>query len=97
MATAKKTATTLLRANLKNDISWRLISKIGYHKDDVIVLPGIAPGTLCRFAKSNGEWKPKNIEIQKLLGIYHYPRFKHISEMSTKELLYALSNRQPMP
>lgn len=95
MTKAKKTATALLRANLKDGVSWRQISKYGFREDDVQVQKGVAPGTLCRFAKAKGTWQPESIEIQKLLGIYcpKYPRWKYIQEMSKKELLLALSNR----
>lgn len=40
--------------------------------------PSIKPGTLNRFAKSQGEWIPKNKEILAALGLYKprlpYPR-----------------------
>jgi len=98
MATAKKTARVLLSANLKDSVSWRQISKYGLREDDVQIQSGIAPGTLCRFAKAKGTWQPKDIKIQKLLGIYcpKYPRWKYIQEMSRKELFWCLNNRQPM-
>jgi hypothetical protein len=97
MVTAKQTARTLLRANRKKGVSWRHIEKNGYAEDDVIVKSGINNTTICRFAKSKGAWRPKDIEILKLLGLYHEKplRPKTISDMSSIELLYCLNNRKP--
>lgn len=97
MATAKQTARTLLRANRKNGISWREISKRGYHEDDVHIQAGINHATLCRFAKAKGAWLPADVEILKRLGQHHekQPRPKMIWDMSANELLHALNNRQP--
>ena len=95
---AKKTAKTLLRANRKNGVSWRQISKHGYHAEDVNILPGINHATICRFAKSKGTWIPASIDLQKALGIYrerHQPA-KLIADMSSSELLAALDNRKPL-
>lgn len=96
MVTPKQTARTLLRANRKNDVSWRMMEKHGYQEGDVVVLPGVNNTTLCRFAKSKGTWMPKDIEILKLLGLHHekQPRRKSIWDMSANELLYALNHRQ---
>lgn len=96
MDKAKKTARTLYRANRKMGLSWRVISKHGYMDDDVIIQPGINPTTLCRFAKSKGTWQPIDINILKLLGLYHEKQAKpkSIFEMSVIELLYCLRNRE---
>lgn len=98
MATAKQTARTLLRANRKNGLSWRTLSRSGYTQDDITIHPGIAAGTLCRFATSKGAWLPKDIETLKLLGLHHekHPKPKPIFEMTADELLHALNNRKPL-
>lgn len=99
MATTKQTARALLRANRKNGVSWRKISRLGYRENGVNVLPGIAHGTLCRFAKSKGAWLPASEEIKSLLGIINndkHPKPKSLWDMSTSELLHALNNRHPM-
>ena len=96
MVTPNKTARMLFRANRKLGFSWREIEKHGYQDDDIVILPGINATTLCRVAKSKGTWLPKDIEILKLLGLYHekLPRPKSIWDMSAGELLYALDHRQ---
>lgn len=95
---AKKTARTLLRANRKSGVSWRAIQRNGYTDNDVNVLPGIAPGTLCRFAKSKGTWIPASIELQRALGIYRERKqpAKMIADLSPNELLLRLQHRTPM-
>lgn len=97
MATAKQTARALFRANRKFDISWRTIERDGYQVEDITIKPGINATTLCRVAKSKGEWLPKDIEILKLLGLYQekQPRPKSIWDMSAVELLHSLNHRQP--
>lgn len=48
--------------------------------------PGVKPGTLCRFAKSGGEWTPKSKKILRALGLVERRRRtemeKRISEMA---------------
>jgi hypothetical protein len=98
MDKAKKTAKTLLRANRKNDISWRTMERDGYREGDIVILPGVNNTTICRFAKSKGTWQPKDIEILKRLGLHieKQPRPKSIWDMPTDELRAALDNRQPL-
>lgn len=97
MDKAKKAAKTLLRENRKNGVSWRTFEKCGY-EGEVVILPGISAGTLCRFAKSKGAWLPKDPDILKRLGLYveKPQRPKMIADMSSDELLAALNNRQPL-
>lgn len=72
--------------------SWRVIARDDYANE-------IAPGTLCRFAVSEGEWIPKEDHLQIVLGLKHAPqqKAKLIYDMTADELLYAFIHRQPMP
>ncbi len=74
--------------------SWRVIARDDYDNQ-------IAPGTLCRFAVSEGEWIPKEDHLQIVLGLKHERKVKHqckdLYDMATETLRMALINRQPMP
>ena len=65
---AKKIAMGLLRAN-REGRSWRRIS----HED---YAGAVHPGTLCRFAKSDGAWLPKDNRILVALGLKRPNRLK---------------------
>jgi len=96
---AETLAKRLLRENRgtrsKPARSWRVIAREDYENK-------IPAGTLCTFAKRNGQWMPK-MEHQILLGLKHERRskadqpMKSISEMATSALLAAFNNRQEMP
>lgn len=98
MDIAKMTAKTLLRANRKNDVSYRHISKHGYTEGIVIVRPGLNHATLNKFALRKGAWIPADTEKQKLLGIYRAKKVKpkDLIDMSDDEILHALNNRKPI-
>jgi hypothetical protein len=42
--------------------------------------PGIAPGTLCRIAKSGGKWLPKDRRILIALGLKKPPEHRELPE-----------------
>lgn len=59
--------------------------------------PYIKPGTICRIAKSNGEWLPKSEKILMALGVIVFKVRKYrISDMPSKELLWRLEHREVM-
>lgn len=63
----------------------------------------IPAGTLCRFAKAEGEWIPKDEELLIALGMKRERKakavkpFTPISEMATAHLRKALIGRKEMP
>ena len=71
--------------------SWRVIAHDDY-------ADRVNAGTLCRFAKSEGEWSPKDCAIQIALGLKcaPKPRRQSISDMATATLRRAIENRYPM-
>ena len=95
MATVKQTARALLRANRKDGVSWREISKHGYRNDEINILPGLNHATLNKFAISKGAWLPTDTEKLKKLGLYQekQPRPKSIWDLSSAELLHCLTHR----
>jgi len=91
-AQAKKLTKLILREN-KKGLSYRNIARLSKvkDKDGKLILKA---GTLNRFAKAKGEWMPKDQEILKALGLQHEPRTKRIFDMSPRELLWRLTNRE---
>ena len=57
----------LVRKLLKDERSWRRIASEDYDNR-------IHYSALCKFAISDGEYIPNDVEIQRLLGIYRNPR-----------------------
>ena len=57
--------------------------------------PYVKPGTMCRIAKSKGEWIPKSEKILAGLGVlvYRPKRHKSLFDISSKELLWRLNHR----
>lgn len=100
MSSKPKTfARRLLRKNrgtrTKPARSWRVIARDDFANN-------IPAGTLCRFAKADGEWIPKDDALQIALGLKHSRiskphQPKMLSDMTEKTLLYALDHRTPMP
>ncbi len=96
---AKTIARRLLRKNRGTrphaGIPWRTIAIDDFGGK-------INHATLCRFAVSEGEWIPKDEDLQIVLGLKH-PRkakaHKHcdLFDMPTPALLKSLINREPMP
>lgn len=91
---AKTIARRLLRENLRNERSWRRIAREDFNAE-------IAPGTLCRFALSKGEWTPKDERLQVLLGLKRErkqnPQRAALFEMTADALRNALAHREEMP
>lgn len=96
---AKTLARRLLRQNRGTRSidarSWRVIAREDYENK-------IPAGTLCRFAVSEGEWIPKDEDLQIVLGIKHPRKAKpakqcDLFDMPMPELLRAIQNREPMP
>lgn len=96
---AKTLARRLLRENrgtrTKTGKPWRTIASDDYGDR-------IAAGTLCRFALSEGEWLPKDKELQILLGVKSERKPKPqqpkaLFDMATSTLRAALVNRREMP
>lgn len=88
MANPKKTARTLLAANKKNGVSWRKMARHGYANEQIMILPGCSHGVIYKFAQSRGKWIPRDIELQKKLGIYDRPKL--LDDMTINELRVAL-------
>jgi hypothetical protein len=99
MGNAKKLARRLLKQNRGTRSiparSWRVIARDDYQNK-------IPAGTLCTFAKRDGDWLP-TMDHQITLGLRKERKhkaeqpLKPISEMATSALREALINRQPMP
>ena len=98
MGTSKKLARRLLKQNRGTASitarSWRVIARDDYDNK-------IPAGTLCRFAKADGEWLPKN-EYLFVLGIKHKRKAKpqqprDLFDMATHTLRQALIKRETMP
>lgn len=97
---AKTLARRLLRENrgtrTKPARSWRVISRENFDNR-------IPAGTLCRFAKAEGEWIPKDEELLIALGMKRERKakaekpFTPISEMATSHLRKALIGRKEIP
>lgn len=90
---AKTLARRLLRQNRKK--SWRQIAREDFNGK-------INHATLNRFANSEGEWIPKDENLQIILGLKHPRKAKQhkacdLFDMPMPELLKALQNREPMP
>lgn len=82
-----------MRENRKNGISWRILGR----------RLGVNHATICRFAKSKGKWKPKDLGIQKKLGILKVkkkapkPITRMLSQRMENDLINALQNKTPLP
>ncbi len=96
---AKTIARRLLRENRgtrsKVGRPWRKIACEDYEDK-------IPAGTLCRFAKAQGEWIPKDEGLQIVLGLKRPRRMKPqqpqaLFDMATSTLRQALIDRKPMP
>ena len=95
---AKTLARRLLRENRGTrshaSRSWRVMAREDYQNK-------IPAGTLCRFAKAEGEWMPSD-EHQIILGLKHERKAKthkpcDLFDMQTHELLKALQTRETVP
>jgi len=69
---AKILAKRLLRIH-KDLPSWRKIAQD---------YPGVSFATLNRIAKSKGEWVPKSVHLQELLGLIRKPHEKNLVPLS---------------
>lgn len=74
--------------------SWRVIAREDFNDK-------INNTTLCRFAKSQGEWLPKDKRILIALGLKHERKAKHqcrdLFDMATNALRRAFDQRESMP
>jgi hypothetical protein len=97
----RKQASEILKQHRQNKRSWRQIAREDF-------AGRIKAGTLCRFAKSKGNWIPKSQFIRNVLGLNRFTmnnikpriikvRSSFIDEMTECELKEALSKRSPMP
>lgn len=63
---------------------------VSYRKMAREHFPGVAPGTLCRIAKEQGRWLPKDKKILRLLGLVKKPELsKH--ERRTKRKIAGMA------
>ena len=66
---AKILANRLIWLHTKKGLHWREIAEF---------YPGVSFATLNRIAKSKGEWVPKSVHLQELLGIIREPHEKKV-------------------
>lgn len=94
MSLPQKLARKLLRENRRNGRSWRRIAREDYQNK-------VAPGTLNRFAKSKGEWLPKDRNILIAMGIKKprttRPIIKDLLDETEEAIIAAFENRYAMP